>query len=448
MRPPTRACPEEEATHSGMAVGSWIRANMVLVMVVGPLCGMAATLLLLNFAMPEKRIERSLTHLHGVADRQFRHELGVLLGPPIVDGNSAVNLENGDQIFPAMLAEIGAAKRTITFETYIYWSGDIGQKFSDALSERARAGVKVHVLLDWVGSQKIEKQFLDSMKDAGVEVKMFHPLHWYHLSRMNNRTHRKLLVVDGRVGFTGGVGIADIWSGNAGDPQHWRDSHYRVTGPAVAQMQAAFMDNWIKTSGKVLQGEAYFPALPATGTALAQVFTSSPQGGADSMVLMYLMAIVSSERTIDLSAAYFVPDGLTQKALIEAMRRGVRLRIITPGPHTDAEVVQKASKASWDALLAEGAQIYEYQPTMFHCKTFIVDELLVSVGSTNFDSRSFRLNDEANLNVLDRDFARQLTAVFEADMRHAKRVTLAQWRSRPWHARVGERAMSLLSPQL
>jgi len=431
-----------------MAVGSWIRTNIVTVMVVGPLLGMLAALLLLNFVLPEKRIEHSLTHSHGLDDPQFRREMGILLGPPILDGNSAVNLENGDSIFPAMLAEIRKAQRSVTFETYIYWSGEVGRQFSEALSERAMSGVKVHVLLDWLGSQKIEQQAVDSMKKAGVEVEIFHPLHWYHLSRMNNRTHRKLLVVDGQVGFTGGVGIADLWSGHAEDPQHWRDSHYRVSGPVVAQMQAAFMDNWIKTTGKVLQGEAYFPALPATGTSAAQVFTSSPQGGADSMVLMYLMAIVASQRTIDLSAAYFVPDGLTLKALVEAMRRGVRLRIITPGPHIDAEVVQAASRASWDELLAEGAQIYEYQPTMFHCKTFIVDGLLVSVGSTNFDSRSFQLNDEANLNVLDGAFARELTSVFEGDIRRAKRITLQAWRDRPWHARITERAVALLSSQL
>jgi len=306
----------------------------------------------------------------------------------------------------------------------------------------------VHVLLDWVGSQKIDDHILESMKKAGVQVQMFHPLHWYHLARMNNRTHRKLLVVDGQVGFTGGVGIADEWNGNAQDPQHWRDSHYQVSGPAVAQMQAAFVDNWIKTTGTVLQGEGYFPSLQPAGGASAQVFMSSPQGGADSMVLMYLMAIVSSERTIDLSAAYFVPDELTTKALVGAMRRGVRLRIITPGPHIDARIVKKASRASWGPLLAEGAEIYEYQPTMFHCKTLIVDGLLVSVGSTNFDTRSFRLNDEANLNVVDAGFAGRLTAVFETDLRNATRVTLAQWRNRPWRERLAERAAGFMSSQL
>jgi cardiolipin synthase len=431
-----------------MSVGNWIQAHKFAVLLIGPLAGLLIAILLLNFAMPEKRIKHSLSHIHGIDDPQFRHEMGVLLGPPIVGGNSAVNLENGDQIFAAMLGAISDARRTITFETYIYWSGEIGRQFSEALSERARAGVKVHVLLDWVGSQKIDEQVVKAMEQAGVEVQMFHPLHWYHLTRMNNRTHRKLLVVDGRVGFTGGVGIADIWSGNAQDPQHWRDSHYRVEGPVVAQMQAAFMDNWIKTTGKVLQGEAYFPALEETGEVSAQVFTSSPRGGADSMVLMYLMAIVSSRQSIDLSAAYFVPDPLTLEALVEAMRRGVRLRIITPGPHTDAEIVGKASRASWDRLLAEGAEIYEYQPTMFHCKTFIADRLLVSVGSTNFDTRSFRLNDEANLNVLDRAFAAQATAVFEADIQRARRMTLEQWRDRPWHHRLAERVTSLFSSQL
>jgi cardiolipin synthase len=430
-----------------MAVGSGVRSNTIRVVIVA-FAGMLAAFLVMNFAMPEKRIKQSLAHLYGVADPQFRHELGTLLGPPIVHGNLGVNLENGNQIFPAMLEAIRAARHTVTFETYIYWSGSIGETFSQALAERAQAGVKVHVLLDWVGSQKIDEHFLDAMKKAGVEVEMFHPLHWYHLTRMNNRTHRKLLVVDGRVGFTGGVGIADVWNGDAEDPQHWRDSHYRIAGPVVAQMQAAFMDNWIKTTGKVLQGEDYFPSLPPEGGASAQVFTSSPRGGADSMVLMYLMAIVASRQTIDLSAAYFVPDELTTKALADAMRRGVRVRIITPGPHTDAELVKNASRASWGLLLAEGAEIYEYQPTMFHCKTFIVDELLVSVGSTNFDTRSFRLNDEANLNVLDREFAQQVTEVFEADVRKARRVTLQEWRNRPWRERVADRLVSLLSPQL
>jgi cardiolipin synthase len=265
---------------------------------------------------------------------------------------------------------------------------------------------------------------------------------------MNNRTHRKLLVVDGRTGFTGGVGIADNWDGNADSPEHWRDSHYRIEGPAVAQMQAAFLDNWIKTTGRVLQGEEYFPALEPVGEAEAQVFMASPSGGGDSMLLMYLMAITAARETIDLSAAYFVPDPLTREALKAALRRGVRLRIIVPGTHIDTEVVRKASRAGWGELLGAGARIHEYEPTMFHCKTLIVDRQLVSVGSTNFDNRSFRLNDEANLNVYDRDFAERVTAVFERDLERAREITYEDWTRRPWHEKLLERASALLSSQL
>jgi cardiolipin synthase len=308
--------------------------------------------------------------------------------------------------------------------------------------------VAVHVLIDWVGSQRMEPHLLETMVAAGVQVQRYHPLRWYTLNRVNNRTHRKLMVVDGRVGFTGGVGIADQWEGHAQDPDHWRDSHFRVEGPAVAQMQAAFMDNWIKTRGEVLQGEAYFPPLEAHGDSPAQVFVSSPTGGGDSMMLMYLMAISAARRSIDLSAAYFVPDGLTRRALRDALRRGVRLRIIVPGEHIDTDVVRRASRAGWGELLAAGAEIREFQPTMFHCKMLVVDGHLVSVGSTNFDNRSFRLNDEANLNVYDREFAARMTEVFEQDLARSRRITHRSWLQRPWREKLLEHAASLLSPQL
>jgi cardiolipin synthase len=420
----------------------WIAA------ILGALLAVAATVLVLNFTGGEKRIERKLEHGHAVGDPQFQRELGTLLGPPILGGNRVINLENGDEIFPAMLEAIRGAKQTIDFETYIYWSGEIGREFVQALGERSRAGVAVHVLIDWVGSQRMDEKLVDELKRAGVEVEYYHPLKWYHLARMNNRTHRKLLVVDGRTGFTGGVGIADNWDGDADSPEHWRDSHYRIEGPAVAQMQAAFLDNWIKTTGRVLQGPAYFPALEGIGDAEAQVFTASPSGGGDSMLLMYLMAITAARQTIDLSAAYFVPDGLTREALKAALRRGVRIRIIVPGTHIDTEVVRKASRAGWGELLGAGAKIHEYQPTMFHCKTLIVDRLLVSVGSTNFDNRSFRLNDEANLNVYDRDFAGKATAVFEQDLKRTHEITYEAWANRPWHEKLLEKASALLSSQL
>jgi len=421
---------------------------MLIAALIGALAAVLVTVIVLNFTGGEQRIERELVHRYGIDDAQFQRELGTLLGPPILGGNRVVNLENGVEIFPAMLQAIRGAQRSICFETYIYWSGEIGREFVDALSERARADVPVHVLIDWVGSQKMDERLIQQLVSAGVEVERYHPLRWYHLARMNNRTHRKILVVDGKVGFTGGVGIADNWNGNAESPEHWRDSHYRIEGPAVAQMQAAFMDNWIKTTGKVLQGEHYFPGLTPTGEASAQVFKSSPSGGGDSMLLMYLLAITAAERNIDLSAAYFVPDELTRKTLRDALQRGVRVRIIVPGEHIDTEVVRKASRASWGELLSAGAEIHEYQPTMFHCKTLIVDGLLVSVGSTNFDNRSFRLNDEANLNVYDPAFAAAAARVFEADLKRSRRITFEDWQQRPVREKLLEKAAALLSRQL
>jgi cardiolipin synthase len=374
--------------------------------------------------------------------------MGVLLGPPLVDGNRVDTLVNGREIFPAMLAAIKSARKTVTFETYIYWSGRIGKEFADALADRARSGVRVHVLVDWVGSSRMDSKYLDTMKKAGVEIEKYHPPRWYTLHKLNNRTHRKLLVVDGRVGFTGGVGIADEWDGNAEDPAHWRDTHFRLEGPAVAQMQAAFVDNWLKVTGNVLDGRDYFPPETVVGPELGQVFKSSREGGSESMHLMYLLSTVSAARNIDLAMAYFVPDELTETALVEALARGVKFRMIMPGPHTDTEVLRKASRAKWGRLLRAGAEIYEYQPTMFHCKVLVVDGIWSSVGSTNFDNRSFRLNDEANLNVYSRAFAERQVALFNDDLKRSRRITFEEWEQRPWTEKLQERIQSLMDSQL
>jgi cardiolipin synthase len=357
-------------------------------------------------------------------------------------------LQNGAEIFPAMLAAIRSAQHSVTFETYIYWSGEIGREMSEALAERARAGVPVQVTLDWAGSAQLDQDLVDVMTAAGVELERFRPLRWYNLGRFNNRTHRKLLIVDGRVAFTGGVGIADQWEGHAEDPEHWRDSHFRVEGPAVAQFQAAFNDNWMKMTGRVLGGPAYFPALVPVGTVQAQLFIASPSGGSESMHLMYLMAVSSAARTIDIAASYFIPDELLIEALIAARRRGVRVRALLPGPHIDSETARIASKREWGPLLREGIEIHEYQPTMFHTKMLIVDTELVSVGSTNFDYRSFRLNDEASLNVFDVGFAEQMTGVFELDLRDAIPFTYEMWQARPLRQRIAETLLLPFRSQL
>jgi len=399
-------------------------------------------LLYLNFTGPEKKVETEIEHLYPVEDPQFLRSMGLLMGPSILEGNKATELINGDRIFPAMLQAIRAAKKTVLFETFIYWSGDIGNEMAGALAERARAGLKVHVLLDWVGSSRVEDAIVDRMKSAGVEVRKYHPLTWYNLDRMNNRTHRKLLIVDGAIGFTGGVGIAPQWTGNAQDPDHWRDTHYRVEGPIVAQMQSVMLDNWSKATGKVLHGRDYFPPLQAAGEQSAQMFASSPNGGSESMLMMMLLAITAATRSIDIANAYFVPDDVTRRALVAAVKRGVRVRILVPGKYIDTATVRRASRGLWGELLEAGVQIHEYLPTMLHCKLMVVDGLMTSVGSTNFDVRSFRLNDEANLNIYDAAFAVRQTEVFEADLKQSRRVTLQTWRARPFTEKLHEHVLA------
>jgi cardiolipin synthase len=410
-------------------------------------------LILANFVSGEKKVEHNIDRLYSSDDPQFIRSMSLLLGPPVTSGNRYAVLLNGDEIFPSMLAGIQSAKETITFETFIYWSGEIGARFAAALSEKARSGVAVHILLDWVGCKKMDHRYLDELRQAGADVVQYHKPHWTGLGRMNNRTHRKLLIIDGRVGFTGGVGIAEEWTGNAQDEKHWRDTHFRVEGPVVGHMQAVFMDNWIKATGNVLHGPKYFPEirpLPEGDACngVAHMFSSSPTHGADDMELMYLMAITAATHSIHLASAYFVPDGLAINALVEAARRGVRVRIVTPGKRIDTHTVREASRACWGDLLAAGIEIHEYQPTMFHCKLLVVDDYLVSVGSTNFDSRSFKLNDEANLNIYDREFARQQSAIFDADIEKSHLVTYEEWLHRPRLERLIEKAVPLLDWQL
>ena len=424
------------------------KLKMRIAMIVGLLGLVFLIASVFSVKAEEKEIRYELPHRFGVEDPQFLRCMGQLLGPGVLAGNRVQALQNGDQIFPAMLEAIHGARQSITFETYIYWSGDIGKKFSDALCERARAGVKVHVMLDWVGCGKMEGKYLKELKATGVEVEQYHPLRWYNLGRLNNRTHRKLLVVDGRIGFTGGVGIADLWDGHAQSKDHWRDSHYQLEGPAVAQMQAAFTDNWIKTRNEVLLGSNYFPELKPVGGSLAQVFKSSRGEGSESVRLMYLLSIASATKTIRLQAAYFVPDELAIETFVAARKRGVKIEIILPGPNTDAKIVQRASRALWGTLLDAGVEIYEYQPTMYHCKVIIVDDVWVSVGSTNFDDRSFRLNDEANLNIYEASFAAAQVKVFEEDKGKSRLMTRAEFKNRSTLGKIMDKIASLFRRQL
>jgi cardiolipin synthase len=424
------------------------KSTIIVAISVTMVATLFVSIVIFNLRAGEKQIRYELPHRFAVSDPQFLRSMGSLLGPAVVGGNRVKALQNGDEIFPAMLNAIRAAKETITFETYIYWSGEVGRKFSEALCERGKAGVKVHVMLDAVGAGKIEHKYLDDLKRAGAEVEFYHPVSWYNAARINNRTHRKLLVVDGKIGFTGGVGIADQWDGHAQSKDHWRDSHYQIEGPAVAQMQAAFTDNWIKTRARVFFGPEYFPELKSVGESQAQIFKSSRGEGSESVRLMYLLSIASATNTIRLQAAYFVPDDLAIETFISARKRGVKVEIIVPGPHSDTQLVKAASRSRWGELIDAGVQIYEYQPTMYHCKVIIVDDVWVSVGSTNFDDRSFRLNDEANLNIYDASFAADQVKVFEDDKRSSRRMSRAEFKNRSKVGKLVDELAGTLSRQL
>ncbi len=418
----------------------WAMASVVMTL--------AAILFYANLTGSDQPLEHALPHRYSACDPQFRHTSSHLLGPPVVNGNRVTTLLNGDQAFAAMLHAIRSAKHSITFEGYIFWSGEIAQRFTDAFSERARAGVPTHLVLDWLGSKKMDRKHLKQMRQAGVQIVRYRPLRWYTLDRMNKRTHRKILVVDGKIGFVGGIGIADPYAGNAQDMDHWRDSQFQFEGPVVAQLQSDFLDNWIKTGGVLLDGPEYFPSLDSVGPQMAQAFHSSPGDGVESLRLIYLLAISSASERILIANPYFVPNKLAVGMLVDARRRGVNVEIIVPGPILDAGVVRRASRAKWGPLLEAGVKIYEYQPTFYHTKVMVVDDCWVSVGSTNFDNRSFRLNDEANINVFDRRFAEEQIQIFAEDRARSRKVTLEEWRRRPITERLEELVGRMVRNQL
>ncbi|MGZ8832303.1 MAG: cardiolipin synthase [Thermoanaerobaculia bacterium] len=389
-----------------------------------------------------------MRHQFGIRDVAFLQTMHALTGAPLAEGNSVTVLKNGVQIFPSMLAAIKAAKKTINLEFYIYWDGEIGRTFAEALAERARAGVQVKVILDAVGSSGMSQSLIDFMMRNGVDLEWYHPLRWYTLSRLNHRTHRKLLIVDGEVGFTGGVGIADNWLGDADSKDHWRETVIRVEGPVVAQMQFAFMDNWVKSRGELLTGLDYFPQIKPLGDHITQVIKSSPSEGISTVKLLYIISIVASERSIYINNAYFVPDPDTIRALEGAVRRGVDVRVVIPGDKTDVPIARQAGRLHYELLLRRGIRIFEYQPTMMHAKTMVVDGIWTTIGSSNFDDRSFRLNDEVNVNVYDEAIAKQVETMFFEDVARSTEITPRKWLRRTAFDRLKEAFAGVFKRQL
>lgn len=383
--------------------------------------------------------ELSISDVPAITEPRYQHAVGLLLGHAVIEGNRIHAYQNGDNIFPAMLEAIRSARHTITLETFIYWSGQIGGQFTNALSECARRGVQVHLLLDWFGAKQLEQRLIQQMVSAGVAVEKFHQFTWYRpgsWSNFNQRTHRKVMVVDGTRAFIGGVGIADAWDGKGDQPEKWRDSHYQVEGPVVGHLQAVFMDNWIRTTKNVLAGEGYFVDNAPCGKTKMQVFKSSPREGTTSVRLMYILALAAAQRSVRISSPYFVPDASTLRMLTNAADRGLQIDIMVPGPHLDLHIVRYGSRSLWGPLLKRGVRIHRFQPAMLHHKIMIVDDYWTSVGSTNLDYRSLHLNDEANLNLFDADFAAQAVATFNEDLKQCKPVSYRQWKTRPWRTRL------------
>ena len=358
-------------------------------------------------------------------------------------GNSAALLLNGDQIFPAQLEAIRSARVTINYAQYFYEEGPIGREISEALAERCRAGVRGHILLDGFGALAMPAAYRETMTQAGCEVATFRPLSpltllgVFGVGRDNKRNHRRMLVVDGQIGFTGGSGVSPKWTGDGRTEGHWRDTDVRIEGPIVSRLQGAFVENWLEATGNVLGGDSYFPPLPRRGSVSAQIVRSSPEGGSFSMYTMFLLAMSSARRSIFITNPYFLPDGRMTRVLTEAPRRGVRVVVLLPGA-IDNNIVRQASRSQFGPLLEAGVEVYEYQAGLLHAKTMTVDGIWATIGSTNLDTRSFALNEELNAVLYDKGVAGQLEKIFADDLTYSRRIDHARWRGRGFFNRLLE----------
>jgi cardiolipin synthase A/B len=388
-----------------------------------------------------------LDHYFGIEDPQFIPTMCGATGVNLIAGNRIDILNNGNEFYPAMLEAIHRAEASITIEAYIYWAGEIGRTFAQALAARARAGVPVKILLDAVGSSTIGAEVLTILESGRCQLGWYNPMRWYSIGRFNHRTHRKSVVVDGRVGFTGGAGIADHWQGQAEDPSHWRDIQIRLEGPCVVPLQTGFAHNWAQTTGELISGGAFYPALGAVGPLAALTIMSSPEAGASTVRTMHYLSIASARKSIFIANPYFVPDVTVIEQLLDAKRRGVDVRIMVSGKHNDNWVARQNSTRLLGPLLRAGIEILEFNRTMLHQKTMVVDSLWATIGTTNFDHRSFSHNEENNVCVYDSAWAQQLHQIFIDDLPGCDRVELAAWERRGWRTKSLELVAALFEDQ-
>jgi len=409
------------------------RKTIILTTIVAVLAATATLVLVvlaINASPKPMRIAEPIDFSHTIDSDAFRQVQRVVLGSHAIPGNRIELFENGEEIYPAMLAAIEAAEKTVTFETYEYWGEEVGGDFAEALAAAAERGVRVHAIFDFIGSTQAGREKFERMEEAGVEVIRWREPSWYQMARFNHRTHRKLLIVDGNVGFTGGANIADAWKGSP-ETGGYRDNHYRIDGPAVAHLQGSFLENWLNATSRLLYTEDYFPELAPVGDLEIKVVNSSPREGTHRIRAMMLLAFAAAGDHIRIATPYFYPDNMVLDALLDARERGVEVTLMLAGEELDKGWVRQASMNRWGKLLEAGVKIHEYEPSMYHAKLYIVDDLWVSVGSANLDNRSFRINDETNIVVMDRDFATMMVDQFERDLEDSVAYDLDTWKDRP-----------------
>lgn len=395
-----------------------------------------------------------ISHLQGVGsaapavgDPLFTRTMEMFTGTHLTDGNHVTVLLNGEQTFPAIWKELRGAKQTITIQMYFFEPGKIADTLSAILQERARSGVAVHLLTDAFGAQHITKGYIDTLRAAGVHTAKFRPVHWYEMQKLQNRSHNRVIVVDGRVGFTGGFGIADKWLGNGHSKDQWRDTDVRFTGPAVSQLQATFADGWVEATGILLTGEKYFPKEPVKEepAETAGLLDAQPTIGSTPAERFLALSIAGARHRLFVTNSYFVPNHDFKQLLIQASKRGVDVRVLTVGPESDVKITRYAGRKQYDDLLKGGVRIFEFAPTMMHAKTIVADGEWVSVGSMNFDNRSMVFNNESNLNVLDAATGAMLDSVFLNDLKYSKEITRAEFEKRGIIQRVFEIGSSALA---
>ncbi len=376
---------------------------------------------------------------------QGRRTLEGVVGIPATEGNRVTVLRNGKEIFPAMLEAIDGAEHTIDFLTFVYWKGEIGTEMAGALSRRASAGVRVRVLLDAWGSHPIEGQLIDEMISAGVQLRWFRPLSRLHVGDVNHRTHRKVLVVDESVGFTGGVGISDLWRGDARNEAEWRDTHFKVEGPAVDGLRAAFLDNWAETDPTIFEAEFdRFPNCPAPGHSTVQCVRGASAAGGSDLRSVFQTLLQLATRQLRVTTAYFVPDDDLTKRLCDAAGRGVLVQILLPGPFADKRFVQLAAEADYESLVESGVELWNFQPSMMHAKIMTVDGLIANVGSANFNARSLNCDEEINMVIFDPVIARTLDEHFEKDLERSVKIDARRWKERSLLQHAKERLVAPL----